>query len=132
MIPSVTRVFSKTKDMYVFLQAYEATLQTTRPMVGFVAFYQGQNKVFETPPIQVSTPGSAPSKPMPLRFTVPLADVKPGMYNCQVSVLDPEGPTGFVLGSAYRDHQLDTGWHTINLRTICMPVHRTAPSWRSL
>ena len=56
MIPSVTRVFSKAKDMYVFLQAYEATLETPRPVVASVAFYQGQNKVFETPMIQVTTP----------------------------------------------------------------------------
>jgi VWFA-related protein len=91
LIPSVTRVFSKTKDMYVFLQAYEAMLDMPRPVVASVAFYQGQNKVFETPMIQATTPGTARSKPMGLRFTVPLTDVKPGLYNCQVTVLDPEG-----------------------------------------
>ncbi len=94
LIPSVTRVFSKTKDMYVFLQAYEATLENSRPVVAYVAFYQGQNKVFETPPIQATTPlgGTWHSKPMPFRFTVSLADIKPGIYNCQVTVLDPGGP----------------------------------------
>jgi VWFA-related protein len=91
MIPSVTRVFSKAKDMYVFLQAYEATLDMARPMIGFVTFYKGQTKVFETPPIQVSTVGTQSSKPMPLRFTVPLTDIRTGLYNCQVTVLDPEG-----------------------------------------
>jgi VWFA-related protein len=94
MIPSVTRVFSKAKDMYVFLQAYEATLDTARPVVAYVAFYQGQNKIFETSPIQVTTPApiNPRAKAMPLRFTVPLTDLKPGLYNCQVTVLDPGGP----------------------------------------
>ncbi len=94
MIPSVTRVFSKAKDMYVFLQAYEATLDTARPVVAYVAFYQGQNKIFETLPIQVTTPTTINprAKAMPLRFTVPLGDLKPGLYNCQVTVLDPGGP----------------------------------------
>jgi VWFA-related protein len=91
MIPSVTRVFSRAKDMYVFLQAYEAVLDMTRPVVASVAFYQGQNKVFETPMIQASTPGTARSRPMGLRFTVPLANIEAGLYNCQVTVLDPEG-----------------------------------------
>ncbi len=91
MIPSVTRVFSKAKDMYVFLQAYEATLDRARPVVSFVTFYKGQTKVFETPPIQASTVGTQTSKPMPLRFTVPLTDIQAGLYNCQVTVLDPEG-----------------------------------------
>lgn len=91
MIPSVTRVFSRAKDMYVFLQAYEAVLPSPRPVVASVAFYQGQNKVYETPFIQANTPGTQNSKPMSMRFTIPLAKLKNGMYNCQVSVLDPEG-----------------------------------------
>jgi VWFA-related protein len=41
LIPSVTRVFSKQKDMYVFLQAYERGATTTQPLVAFVTFYKG-------------------------------------------------------------------------------------------
>src|SRR5262249_36117300 len=43
LIPSVTRVFSKSKDMFVYLQAYERTATTsTQPLVAFVSFYRGQ------------------------------------------------------------------------------------------
>src|SRR5690349_18172402 len=35
LIPSVTRVFSKSKDMYVYLQAYERGATTTQPLVAF-------------------------------------------------------------------------------------------------
>jgi len=59
--------------------------------VAFVTFYQGQKKAFETPPIQVSNASEPRLKTMPLRFTVPLAGVQPGVYDCQVTILDPEG-----------------------------------------
>ncbi len=93
LIPSVTRVFSKSKDMYVFLQAYEQTAETVRPLVAFVTFYKGQTKAFETMPIQVATPVEPVKlKTLPLRFTVPLSGLEAGQqYNCQVTVLDPEG-----------------------------------------
>jgi VWFA-related protein len=93
LIPSVTRVFSKSKDMYVFLQAYEQTAETVRPLVAFVTFYKGQTKAFETMPIQVATPVEPVKlKTLPLRFTVPLSGLEAGQqYDCQVTVLDPEG-----------------------------------------
>ena len=55
LIPSVTRVFSKSRDMYVFLQAYEHGAASTQPLVAFVSFYRGQTKAFETPPMEVTS-----------------------------------------------------------------------------
>ena len=54
LIPSVTRVFSTSRDMYVYLQAYEPAATTTQPLVAFVTFYRGQTKAFETPPLPVT------------------------------------------------------------------------------
>jgi VWFA-related protein len=89
LIPSVTRVFSKTRPMYVYLQAYEPTATSTQPLVAFVTFYRGQSKVFETPPRSVSEGLSNRLKTMPLRFDISLDTLLPGEYNCQVTVLDP-------------------------------------------
>src|SRR5580658_3036503 len=72
LVPSVTRVFSKSRDLYVFLQAYERGATNTLPMVAFVSFYQGQTKAFETAPIAVSQGLDAKSKALPLRFSLPL------------------------------------------------------------
>jgi VWFA-related protein len=91
LLPSVTRVFSRTKDMYVYLQAYEPTATTTQPLVAFVTFYRGQSKAFETPPIQVSEALANKLKTMPMKFSIPLAKLTPGRYNCQVTILDPTG-----------------------------------------
>jgi hypothetical protein len=91
LIPSVTRVFSKSRDMYVFLQAYERDATSTRPLVAFVGFYQGQVKAFETAPLAVAEGLDAKSKALPLRFVLSLEKLPPGPYDCQVTVLDPTG-----------------------------------------
>ena len=91
LLPSVTRVFSKTKDLYVYLQAYERGATTTQPLVAFVTFYQGQTKAFETPPLPVTDGLESHSKAVPLRFNVALNKLPPGQYDCQVTVLDPTG-----------------------------------------
>jgi len=91
LIPSVTRVFSKSRDLYVFLQAYERNTVAAQPIVAFVSFYQGQTKAFETAPLAVSQGLDAKSKALPLRFSLSLEKLPPGQYDCQVTVLDPTG-----------------------------------------
>jgi VWFA-related protein len=91
LIPSVTRVFSKTKDMYIYLQAYERNATTTQPLVAFVTFYRGQTKAFETPPLPVTEGLDPKSKAVPLRFAIALDKLQAGQYDCQVSVVDPAG-----------------------------------------
>jgi VWFA-related protein len=91
LIPSVTRVFSKSRDMFVFLQAYERGAATTQPLVAFVTFYRGQTKAFETSPVAVTDGMDPKSKAVPLRFDLALDKLQPGEYNCQVTVLDTGG-----------------------------------------
>jgi hypothetical protein len=91
LIPSVTRVFSRGRAMYVYLQAYEAAAAPGRPLLAFVAFYQGQKKAFETPPLAVADSLKNTVKTVPFEFTVALDKLPPGRYDCQVSVLDPSG-----------------------------------------
>jgi VWFA-related protein len=89
LIPSVTRVFSAAREMYVYLQAYEQAAAAPEPVVAFVTFYRGKAKVFETPPMQVSELLQSRIKTIPLKFSLSLAKLPPGRYNCQISVLDP-------------------------------------------
>jgi VWFA-related protein len=91
LIPSVTRVFSRGRDLHVFLQAYQRAASTTQPLVAFVTFYRGGIKVFESQPLAVVDGLDARTKAVPLRFTLPLSNMEPGRYDCQVSVLDTNG-----------------------------------------
>jgi VWFA-related protein len=95
LIPSVTRVFSRGRDFYVYLQAYQqGSAAAAKPLVAFVSFYQGQTKVFETRPMAV-TPGSTSRLgTTPLSFSIGLNQLPAGQYDCQVTVLDPTGMKG--------------------------------------
>src|SRR5205823_2711511 len=46
LFPSVTRVFSKARNLYVYFQAYERNATATQPLVGFVTFYRDGVKMF--------------------------------------------------------------------------------------
>ena len=91
LIPSVTRVFSRNREMYVYLQAYEQGAEATRPLVAFVSFYRPDGKALETPPVKLTESWSNRLKTMPLRFNIPLSSLAPGEYQCQVTVIDPSG-----------------------------------------
>jgi VWFA-related protein len=91
LIPSVTRVFSKSREMYVYLQAYEQGAASVQPLIAFVSLYAGQKKALETPPIELRNATANRLKTMPIQFTVALAGLPPGKYDCQITVLDPTG-----------------------------------------
>jgi VWFA-related protein len=88
LIPSVTRVFSKTKNMYVYLQAYQPGAETVQPLLAFVTFYSGAVKAFETAPVRVGEGWNNRLKTVPLEFNLSLEKLHPGEYLCQVTVLD--------------------------------------------
>ena len=96
LIPSVTRVFSTDRNLFVYLQAYAGGAATpaaadkpTTPMVAFVSLYRDQKKAFETAPIAVKPTQGSRLGMVPLNFTISLGGLTPGRYECQVSVLDP-------------------------------------------
>jgi VWFA-related protein len=91
LIPSVTRVFHKAREMYVFLQAYDRSAGGDQAMVAYVTFYRGGAKAFETQPLAVAEPPHPASKAVNLRFSLSLEKLPPGEYLCQVTVLTPTG-----------------------------------------
>jgi hypothetical protein len=54
-----------------------------------VAFYKGQDKIYETDPFTITEGMNAKSKAVPIKLTVPLTELAAGEYVCQVTVLDP-------------------------------------------
>jgi VWFA-related protein len=84
LLPSVTRVFSASRDLYVRFDVYRMDAVTNGPLLAFVSLYKDGQIVFDSAPVKVDV-GSAVT---PFRFTVPLTRLAPGAYDCQVSVLD--------------------------------------------
>jgi VWFA-related protein len=103
IVPSVTRVFSNNQHLYLYYEVYdpakESVSETTtasadknaKPgvrVMSSVAFFQGDNKAYETPLVkvqQITVPGR---KAAVFQLDVPLSELKPGFYTCQVNVID--------------------------------------------
>jgi VWFA-related protein len=100
LLPSVTRVFSTSQDLFVYLQAYERNAtDSTLPLVAFVSFYQGDTKVYETQPVPIVDGLNPRSKAVPIRLSIPLQSLPPGRYDCQVTVIEPAGQKVAFWGS---------------------------------
>ena len=108
LIPSVTRVFSRQRPLYVFLQAYQQDGDRPRTVVASVAFYHGQTKALEVPPITVAESAANRLKTKAIAFEIPVDKLAPGEYECQVTVLDPDGQkAGFWRGAIFVVEQRD-------------------------
>jgi VWFA-related protein len=100
LVPSVNRVFSTTQTLYVYLQAYKphpiaaaatapVTAPAAQPLVAFVSLYQGSRAIYQTQPEAVPPNAANRLGITPLNFSIALAHLPPGHYDCQVTVLDP-------------------------------------------
>ena len=90
LVPSVNRVFSTGRDMFVFLEAYRpAAAPISQPLVAFVSMYRAGLKAFETAPIAVVPNAASRLGKTPLNFSLAMDGLAPGEYDCQITVLDP-------------------------------------------
>jgi hypothetical protein len=97
LVPSVTRVFSAGREMFVFLQAYRASATAatpggpmpSQPLIGFVSLYRDGVKAFESPATAVTPNPQSRLGVAPLGFTLNLNGLPAGEYDCQVTVTDP-------------------------------------------
>ncbi len=90
LIPSVTRVFSSGRAIYVYFQAYKETMeQNPQPAFAFVSLYRDGKKVYETEPERIAPSATSRLGTMPLSFNLSVDALEPGTYDCQVTVLDP-------------------------------------------
>jgi hypothetical protein len=90
-IPSVTRVFSKSREMYVYLQAYDQIAPSAQPFIAFVSLYSGPKRIYETKPIEITSGSNDRLRTTPIQFSLALGDLAPGKYDCQVTILEPTG-----------------------------------------
>jgi VWFA-related protein len=93
LVPSVTRVFSMSHEMYVYLQAYKQRLDGdppgNLPLFAFVSLYLGGNRALETAPAAIIPNAASRLGTMPVSFSVRLGALAPGRYDCQITILDP-------------------------------------------
>ena len=92
LLPSVTRVFSASDDLYVYLQAYERYTDDDAAAGRLRQLLPGRPEG-----VRIGAgghrgrPAGNGSKAVPIRLQVPLAGLPAGRYDCQVTVLEPAG-----------------------------------------
>ena len=90
LIPSVTRVFNRGRAIYVYFQAYKQTpTPTTAPLFAFVSLYQNGKQMFASQPESIVPSATSRLGTMGLNFNLGVSTLKPGKYECQVTILDP-------------------------------------------
>jgi VWFA-related protein len=94
IVPNVTHVFSSGQHLYFYYEVYDpakpadATDKAAARVLTNVAFYKGAVKAYETPLVEADQVNVPERKATAFELDVPLTELKPGFYTCQVNVVD--------------------------------------------
>lgn len=94
IVPNVTHVFSSGQHLLLYYEVYdpakpsEAADKTAARVLTNVAFYKGAVKAYETPLVEADQVNVPERKAAAFELEVPLAELKPGFYTCQINVID--------------------------------------------
>jgi VWFA-related protein len=94
LIPSITHVFRKDQNLYVYLEVYDPGVTGAQAMPSVAAtltFYRGKTKSFESQPVRMDAFALKRAQTLPIEFQAPLAQLAPGRYTCQVNIVDENG-----------------------------------------
>jgi len=111
LIPNIAHVFTPDQHLYVLYEVYEPAKDKTPAPVATddqnkektpaiknpvhlltsIQFFNGRVKAFETPLVEARQLNAPERKAAVFQFDVPLTQIKPGLYTCQVSVIDDAG-----------------------------------------
>ena len=109
-VPNVAHVFRQDQHLYFLYEVYDPSKQKGAPepaaspgltrresgpvhVLTSIEFLSGGTKVYETPLVTADVVNDAQRNAVAFQFDVPLAQLKPGTYVCQVNVIDDAGGT---------------------------------------
>ncbi len=112
IVPSVTRVFSSSQHLYLYYEVYDPARSRNTPatsasgqkanaathpsgdtknsvrLLSNVAFFKGDVKAYETSLTEVQEISIPNRHAAVFQLDVPLSELKPGFYTCQINVID--------------------------------------------
>jgi hypothetical protein len=99
IIPNVTHVFSNSQHLYLYYEVYDPGREITASgatkgdnsgirVLTNVAFFQGKMKAYESPLVEAKELNARERKAAIFQLDIPLTQLKPGFYTCQVNVID--------------------------------------------
>jgi VWFA-related protein len=114
LVPNLPHVFRQDQHMYLLYEVYDPAHATAPPQAAGAAapaskpdknapqpvrvmtsieFLSGSAKAFETPLVQATQLNVPDRSAVAFQFDVPLDSLKPGLYVCQINVIDDAGGT---------------------------------------
>jgi VWFA-related protein len=111
LVPNIAHVFTQDQHLYFFYEVYDpvkdkspeptadakdakekaAPIKNPIHLLTSIVFFNGKVKAFETPLIEARQLNASDRKAAVFQFDVPLAQLKPGLYTCQINVIDDAG-----------------------------------------
>jgi VWFA-related protein len=96
VIPNITKVFRRSQNLYVNFDVYDARPDPAdggarRVKVSMSLFNKKGAKAFEIGPLSATQLVDTRPEAVPVQFQVPLKDLAPGRYECQINVVDEVG-----------------------------------------
>jgi hypothetical protein len=90
LVPDITRVFRKDQKLMVYFEVYDPGTEASPSVTAELMVFRGKSKAFESAPVRVTKPKSGRQNTLAFEFQMPLANIPPGRYTCQVSVIDEQ------------------------------------------
>jgi len=91
LVPNVTHVVSAGQHLYFYYEVYEPAQPVK--LLTSIAFFRGRQRLFETPVVETTQLTSPDRKTAVFQFDVPASSLRPGLYTCQINVIDDAAGT---------------------------------------
>ena len=89
IVPNITHVINQDQKIYIYYEVYDSAADAGAPQVRTnLAFYRNKTKVYETPMVERTVVDANDRKAQIFEFVVDASNFKPGVYTCQVNVID--------------------------------------------
>jgi VWFA-related protein len=91
LVPNLPHVFRQDQHLYFLYEVYSPDKMPKTRVLTSIEFLDGSTKAFETPLVEATQLNEPARNAVAFQFDVPLTDLKPGQYTCQINVIDDTG-----------------------------------------
>jgi VWFA-related protein len=91
LVPNVTRVVSASQHLYFYYEVYQPASPVK--VMTSIGFFRGRQRAFETPLVQQTELAGKSRNAAVFQFDVPASAMRPGLYTCQINVVDDSAGT---------------------------------------
>ncbi len=96
IMPNITHLFRRRQNLYVTFDVYDAKpdpkdAKLRHVKVSMALFNKAGAKAFEVAPLEMTQIADSRPDTVPVKLQIPLKDLAPGEYTCQINVVDEVG-----------------------------------------